>query len=299
MRIFRFDEELSVPVTSDGSLHRVAPLIGDGSGVRAEVIYLPSGGRIGRRRAERPQLFAVVAGSGWVSGEEERRYKIRTGYAARWSLGELHEAGSDLGMAAVCVEGDFGVIAFSVTRHIVVCEYDESWPDWFERLRQRIWPAVRDCALHIEHVGSTSVRGLAAKPIIDLDVVVDSDDDVRAAIGRLASLGYRWRGDLGVVGRQAFEPPTDVVLPTHHLYVVVDRNRAHLDHVLLRDLLRADPEARQRYAALKRANLARAGGDIDVYVAAKAAFVAELLTRARLEAGLPPVAYWEPELITE
>jgi GrpB-like predicted nucleotidyltransferase (UPF0157 family) len=74
---------------------------------------------------------------------------------------------------------------------------------------------------------------------------------------------------------------------------------AHLDHVLLRDLLRADPEARRRYAALKRANLARARGDIDVYVAAKAAFVAELLTRARLEAGLPPVAYWEPELTTE
>lgn len=85
-------------------------------------------------------------------------------------------------------------------------------------------------------------------------------------------------------------------LPPHHLYLVVENNKAHLDHVLLRDLLRADARARDRYAELKRANVLLAQGDIDVYVAAKAQFVADLLTRARAERGLEPAIYWIPDM---
>ena len=144
----------------------------------------------------------------------------------------------------------------------------------------------------IDHVGSTAVPGLAAKPIIDLDVVVRSEDSVRTVIGQLESIGYRWRGDLGVAGREAFAPPPGSGLPPHHLYVVVEDNRAHQDHWLLRDLLRADPASREGYAALKRANAQSTHRDMDVYVAAKAGFVADLLTRARVERGLPPVEYW-------
>ena len=78
----------------------------------------------------------------------------------------------------------------------------------------------------------------------------------------------------------------------------MEDSRAHLDHWLLRDLLRADPGARDalRYAALKRRNAELADRDMDLYVAAKAGLVAELLTRARAERGLPPVAYWDPEV---
>ena len=95
-------------------------------------------------------------------------------------------------------------------------------------------------------------------------------------------------------GREAFKPVQDDGLPAHHLYLVVEGNRAHLDHVLLRDLLREDADACARYAELKRRNVDAAEGDMDVYVAAKAALVAELLTRARAERGLPPETYWEP-----
>ena len=69
--------------------------------------------------------------------------------------------------------------------------------------------------------------------------------------------------------------------------MVVENNKAHLDHWLLRDLLREDPSARQSYAALKRRNRDLADGDMDFYVAAKAALVAELLTRARTERLAP------------
>jgi GrpB-like predicted nucleotidyltransferase (UPF0157 family) len=155
---------------------------------------------------------------------------------------------------------------------------------------------VSGLAVRIDHVGSTAVPGLAAKPIIDLDIVVAAESQVRPVIEALGPLGYHWRGDLGVQGRQAFEASGPADLPPHHLYLVVENNKAHLDHVLLRDLLRADPEARRRYDRLKRANVSLAQGDMDVYVAAKAGLVAELLTRARAELGLDPASYWVPDL---
>jgi GrpB-like predicted nucleotidyltransferase (UPF0157 family) len=117
---------------------------------------------------------------------------------------------------------------------------------------------------------------------------------VRPAVRRLAGIGYRWRGDLGVAGREAFAPPSQADLPPHNLYVVVEGNKAYLDHMLLRSLLREDAGALGRYAELKRRNVVRAGGDMDVYVAAKASFVAGLLARERARRGLPHETHGEP-----
>jgi GrpB-like predicted nucleotidyltransferase (UPF0157 family) len=181
-----------------------------------------------------------------------------------------------------------------VSGEIVVTDYDPDWPSWFETIQLNLWPIVDGLAIRIDHVGSTAVAGLAAKPIIDLDVVVGSLDKVGPVIERLALIGCHWRGDLGVVGREAFGPLPMEGLPAHHLYLVVENNRAHVDHWLLRDFLREDPKARERYAALKRRNAELAKGDIDFYVAAKAGLVAELLTKARALKGLPPETYWDP-----
>lgn len=208
---------------------------------------------------------------------------------SRGDVGGELDVATDVGAAV-------GAGAGSVSQDIVVSDYDAGWPEWFDQVAAIVWPAVEDLALRIDHVGSTSVPELAAKPIIDMDVVVASGGRVAPVIERLASIGYLWRGDLGVQGRQAFQPVDAGRLPPHHLYLVVENSRAHLDHVLLRDLLRTDPAARERYAALKRANVVLAAGDIDVYVAAKAALVAELLARARADLGYPPVAYWMPEV---
>jgi GrpB-like predicted nucleotidyltransferase (UPF0157 family) len=183
-----------------------------------------------------------------------------------------------------------------VADEIVVSEYDPQWVLHFETLCTRIWPVVESVAARIDHVGSTSVPGLAAKPIIDMDIVVRSTSDVGTVISLLEGAGYAWVGDLGVAEREAFNPPAAAALPAHHLYLVVEDSRPHLDHVLLRDLLRGDPIACERYAALKRDNARRAGTDIDHYVALKAGLVEELLTRARAEHGLAPVTYWRPDL---
>jgi GrpB-like predicted nucleotidyltransferase (UPF0157 family) len=296
MKILRFDAEVSVPITDFGSRFRIGPLTGGDSRVRVAIMHLPPEGLIGRHPAASQQLMAVVAGSGWVSGPDaDIRQPVRAGYAALWAAGESHESGTKDGLTAVCIEGTFAMLATAVTQDIVVADYDPAWPEWFEQVRAHVWPAIADVARRIDHVGSTSVPDMAAKPIIDMDIVVTSEAEVRPVIERLAGIGYRWRGDLGVTGRQAFDPPPEPHLPHHHLYLVVENSKAHLDHWLLRDLLRADAETRHRYGQLKRANVERAGGNMEVYVAAKAALVAELLTRARAERGLPPATYWRPE----
>jgi GrpB-like predicted nucleotidyltransferase (UPF0157 family) len=295
MRFFRFDPEVSIPVDRVGSRFRIGPMIAEGSDVRVQMIYLGPGGLVGRHRAGFHQLVAVVAGSGWVCGANSRRRGVATGRAVFWEPGEEHEAGTDEGMTAVCIEGTFELQAVAVTQEIVVADYNPDWPQWFEEVRAHVWPAVANVALRIDHVGSTSVRGMAAKPIIDMDIVVADASEVSSVTDRLVELGYRWRGDLGVTGREAFDVQNPGGLPDHHLYLVVEDNRAHMDHWLLRDLLREDHVARRRYGELKRRNMEIADGDMDIYVSAKAALVAELLTRARHERGLSPETYWVPE----
>src|SRR5512146_1553074 len=117
-----------------------------------------------------------------------------------------------------------------------VVDYDDDWPRRFEQLRARIWPSVADVALRIEHVGSTSVPGLAAKPIIDMTLVVLEPGDIPLVIDRLATPGYCHQGDLGIGGREAFEQPAG--LPPHHLYACAEGAPALINHIAFRDYLR-------------------------------------------------------------
>jgi|SRR5665213_1446876 len=179
---------------------------------------------------------------------------------------------------------------------IVVVDADREWPKQFQEIAAHLSPFIAESIVRIEHVGSTSVPGLAAKPIIDIDVVVANEEQVPIVRGLIEPAGYRWVGDVTVTGREAFEPVDTHQLPDHHLYLVVEDNRAHADHWLLRDALIDDPELIERYTAIKRDNVVLSGGDAERYVAPKAAFVAEVLAEARRERGMEPVEYWQPDL---
>src|SRR5262245_23111006 len=100
---------------------------------------------------------------------------------------------------------------------VQVVESNPEWPGIFEQVRAYVWPAVGDIALNVKHIGSTSVRGLRAKPVIDACIVVASREEVPVCIDRLASIGYVHRGNLGVPDREAFRRPDQ--LPRHHLYL--------------------------------------------------------------------------------
>ena len=161
---------------------------------------------------------------------------------------------------------------------IIVVNYDPDWPAVFERLRPSIWPAVGDVASSIEHVGSTSVVGLAAKPIIDLVIVVPTASDMTRAIKRLADIGYEHRGDLGVPGREAFEASSRS--PAHHLYACVEGNLGLRNQLTVRDRLRQAPELARAYGKLKKQLAARFPDDIDAYIAGKSDFILDILAEA-------------------
>jgi GrpB-like predicted nucleotidyltransferase (UPF0157 family) len=164
---------------------------------------------------------------------------------------------------------------------IVVVEYDPGWPGRFELLRHEYAAAMAAAGVPvvaIEHVGSTSVPGLAAKPIIDCDIVVEQTD-VAAASNVLTSLGFAPLGDLGIPERWAFKEPAR--LAGTNTYVIVDGSLSLRNHLGLRDVLRADAVLRDEYAAVKRAAGARAA-NIDEYGQAKSAVIQKILAAAGL-----------------
>lgn len=158
---------------------------------------------------------------------------------------------------------------------IQIVDYNPDWAIVFARLRLHLLAAVEDFAVAVEHVGSTAVSGLAAKPILDIDVVVASVSDVPTAITRLAEIGYRHQGDLGIAGRETFASPSNA--PAHHLYVVVQGSEPWHNHIQFRDYLREHPESAKAYAELKRSLVDQFQNDREKYTNAKTAFVEEVL----------------------
>ena len=166
---------------------------------------------------------------------------------------------------------------------VVIVDYDPSWPQQFAELRERLMSVLAGVVVGIEHVGSTAVPGLAAKPIIDIDVVIPDWYLLPTVIERLAMLGYSHRGDLGIAGREAFEQPPD--LPRHHLYVCAADADELRRHLRLRDYLRAHPEAARAYEQLKRRAARVFPNDLEAYTEAKTSFVMGLLRSASEEEG--------------
>lgn len=154
---------------------------------------------------------------------------------------------------------------------MLVVEYSEDWPRTFRQLRDLIWPTISDFALEVEHVGSTAVPGLAAKPVIDLCVVVRSKADVALGIKRLVGLGYMSSGELGIPDRHAFKQPEG--LPRHHLYLSPQDSLSLRNHLALRDRLRSDQGSAKAYGALKHRLAKEFPNDFDSYIEGKTDFI--------------------------
>jgi GrpB-like predicted nucleotidyltransferase (UPF0157 family) len=157
---------------------------------------------------------------------------------------------------------------------IEVVDWSPEWADQFEDVAAVLREALRDVgSAEVEHVGSTSVPGLAAKPVLDIDVVVDPAD-VPAAVRALESVGYEHRGDLGVTGREAFHAPGP---PRRNVYVCAAGTANLRNHLAVRDVLRRRDDLRDAYADVKRALAADPGMDIDTYLAGKSAVLQQVL----------------------
>jgi GrpB-like predicted nucleotidyltransferase (UPF0157 family) len=158
---------------------------------------------------------------------------------------------------------------------VEVTPHSPRWPKQFEQVAAGLRTALDDVpSAVVEHVGSTSVVGLAAKPVIDIDVIVDGAD-VPAAIAALTAVGYVHRGDLGVIDRDAFRAPDDD--PRRNVYVCRRGSLNVRNHLAVRDVLRQRPDLRDEYGAVKSALAADPGMDIDNYIARKSAVLQKVL----------------------
>lgn len=169
------------------------------------------------------------------------------------------------------------------TKHVVVLPYDAKWKSDFENIRQEIENAIGDLIVGVEHVGSTSVDGLSAKPCIDIDVVIEDYSVFDDVIDKLESIGYTHEGNLGIEDREAFKYLDKPHLQTHHLYVCPQQSRELYRHITFRDFLRKNPEAVKKYGAVKEMAAQLFPDDIEKYIAYKSPCIEELYKICGLE----------------
>ena len=169
------------------------------------------------------------------------------------------------------------------TNKVTVLPYDAAWVDDFEKIKCEILGALGDLAEGVEHVGSTAVFGLSAKPCIDIDVVIadySTFDAVRAA---LSELGYFHEGDLGIAGREAFGYTDKPHLKKHHLYVCPRDSEELHRHITFRDFLRVNPDVAEEYGRVKTEAARLYPDDIDGYIAHKSPIIEEIYRRCGLK----------------
>lgn len=163
-----------------------------------------------------------------------------------------------------------------MAKRVVVVTYNEQWKTDFETIKQYLLPVVEDIIISIEHIGSTSVEGLSAKPIIDIDIVIKDYSVVDSVIGKLASLGYIHEGNLGIKDREAFDYKGNIDLPKHHLYVCPEFSAELHKHITFRDYLRNNPDAVQKYSKVKEEGAKLFPDSIDDYIAYKSPCIEEI-----------------------
>jgi GrpB-like predicted nucleotidyltransferase (UPF0157 family) len=160
------------------------------------------------------------------------------------------------------------------SREITVVGYDSSWPARFQTERTRVREALGALAIRIEHIGSTAVRGLAAKPIIDLLVTVEDPDDETVSVPALTAVGYQLR--VREPGHRMFRTPKHDV----HVHVWADDDPEVTRYLRFRDRLRRSAEDRQAYEQVKRELARRDWSDMNQYANAKGPVIEDILARA-------------------
>lgn len=162
------------------------------------------------------------------------------------------------------------------TKKVVVLPYDRTWQSDFEEIKREIEGAIGDLMIGIEHVGSTSVEGMSAKPIIDIDVIIQDYTAFDAVVRRLEAIGYVHEGNLGIKDREEFKYSNKPHLRQHHLYVCPEQSEELYRHITFRDFLATNPEAVKKYSAVKEKAAQLFPDNIEKYIAYKSPCIEEL-----------------------
>ena len=169
------------------------------------------------------------------------------------------------------------------TRNVVVLPYDVAWQSAFEKIKGEIKESIGDLIIDIEHVGSTSVEGMSAKPCIDIDVIIKDYTAFATVVESLRGIGYIHEGDLGIKDREAFKYTDKPHLMMHHLYVCPQYSEELHRHIIFRDFLRHNTAAVKKYGSVKEKAAALFPDDIDKYIEYKTPCVDELYSLCGLK----------------
>ena len=173
------------------------------------------------------------------------------------------------------------------TKKVIVLPYDVAWESAFEAIKAEIQTALGDLMLGIEHVGSTSVKGMSAKPCIDIDVIIKDYSVFGEIVRKLGAIGYIHEGDLGIQDREAFKYADKPHLMTHHLYVCPRDSEELHRHIVFRDFLRKNPEAVKKYSRVKETAAQLFPDSIDQYIEYKSPCIEELYKECGLKKQIP------------
>jgi GrpB-like predicted nucleotidyltransferase (UPF0157 family) len=162
---------------------------------------------------------------------------------------------------------------------VELAPHTELWHQLFAEEEVHLREAVGEHVVVIEHVGSTAICGLWAKPIIDIAAALRQAADAERCVRPLENIGYEYRGESGIAGRHYFvkgEPRT------HHLHMVEFGSEFWRVHLLFRDYLRKNQEVAEEYERLKKDLATKYERDRGAYTEGKSKFIEDVLNRARL-----------------
>jgi len=167
-----------------------------------------------------------------------------------------------------------------MVRNVLIVPYNEEWPKMYKEEINRILPVLKNEIISMHHIGSTSIPGMWAKPIIDILLEVNEITRLDEREEAMVNLGYEPRGELGIPGRRYFsrEEPEDI--RTHHIHAFQSGNPGIERHLAFRDYMIANPEAALQYINLKRKLARQYPMDIASYVEGKESFVDEVESKA-------------------
>jgi GrpB-like predicted nucleotidyltransferase (UPF0157 family) len=161
----------------------------------------------------------------------------------------------------------------------LVEKYNPEWPKWFEKIKAFLGEKVAKACLRIEHIGSTAIPGMIAKPVIDIIIVIEPKrwEEIKSL---LEELGYYYRGNLGIKDREVFRLTDETILPIHHLYVCPTHSQALKEEIAFCEYIRSHKKDRECLSALKWSLCEKFNNDRQAYMDGKDTTVKEITKKA-------------------
>lgn len=181
---------------------------------------------------------------------------------------------------AECMKGVSNTVSIGLKRGTLeLVRYDPEWERFFDSEKKRIEKSIGEFIVAIEHIGSTSIKNMYAKPIIDIAIGLEKYDDGFKCVEGLSKIGYLYLGEHGISERHYFRTDSDIVKCHIHLHEI--SNKEYRNHILFRDYLRDHKEDVKEYALLKHNLIRKFGNNREKYTEAKTKFINNISKKAK------------------